>query len=95
MSSPLAAGPGLGAPPGLPEAPPADDMAPAAGCAACRRESLRLEANKAFAASLLQMSDNPVLGVREYARFARDLNSAINLHNALCKRYPVSRLKIR
>jgi hypothetical protein len=94
MSSPHAAAPGLGAGAGLPDAPPAADIAPAVECDACRRESLRLEANKAFAASLLQMSDNPVLGVREYARFARDLNTAINLHNALCKRYPVTRLTL-
>ena len=61
---------------------------------ACRRESLRLEANKAFAESMLRMSDNPVLAAREYARFARDLNTAINVHNAVCKRYPVSLLPL-
>lgn len=94
MSSPYAGGPGIRALAGLPEAPLADDVARGTECDACRRESLRLEANKAFATSMLHKCDNPVLAVREYARFARDLNTAINLHNALCKRYPVSRLTL-
>lgn len=55
---------------------------------------MRLEANKAFATSMLHKCDNPVLAMREYARFARDLNTAINLHNSLCKRYPVRRLPV-
>lgn len=95
MSSPYAAGPGTQALAGLPEAPLADDVAQGADCDACRRESLRLEANKSFATSMLHKCDNPVMAAREYARFARDLNTAINLHNALCKNHPVSRLTIR
>lgn len=96
MSSPYAAQPGIQAlTGGLPDAPPADDAAREAGCDACRRESLRLEANKAFAASMLSKCDNPVMAAREYARFARDLNTAINLHNSLCKHNPVSLLAIR
>lgn len=78
----------------LPAVSADDGAAQDTGCGACLRESLRLEANKAFAASMLHMSDNPVLAVREYARFARDLNTAINLHNAMCKRYPVRRLTL-
>lgn len=95
MSAPLAGAPDVRSLVGLPAATRGEDTVPDPGCDACRRESLRLEANKAFARSLLQMSDNPVLGVREYARFARDLNTAINLHNAMCKHYPVSRLENR
>jgi len=94
MSSPRAGGSGVQALAGLPAAQPDDDATQSTGCDACRREFLRLEANKAFAASMLQMSDNPVLAVREYARFARDLNAAINLHNAMCKRCPVQRLTL-
>ena len=92
MSSPDAGGPVLYALAQPRPAHPIDEDEGGTGCDACRRESIRLEANKAFAESLLQMSDNPVLAMREYARFARDLNAAINLHNALCKRYPVRRL---
>ena len=38
---------------------------------------------------MLQMFDNPVLAVREYQRFVRDLNISINVHNAVCKPHPV------
>ena len=55
----------------------------------CLRESLRLEANKLAATRMLQMFDNPVLALREYNRFVRDLNISINVHNAVCKPYPV------
>jgi len=58
-------------------------------CDPCLRESLRLEANKLAATRMLQMYDNPVLALREYNRFVRDLNIAINVHNALCKPHPV------
>ena len=54
-------------------------------CNPCLRESLRLEANKLAATRMLQMFDNPVLALREYNRLVRDLNIAINVHNALCK----------
>jgi hypothetical protein len=73
---------------------PRGDGRTQAGSDACRRESARLEANKAFAASMLQMSDNPVLAAREYNRFARDLNAAINVHNAMCKSHPVRPLPL-
>lgn len=55
----------------------------------CLRESRRLEANKLAATRMLQMFDNPVLALREYNRFVRDLNISINVHNAVCKPYPV------
>ena len=58
-------------------------------CDPCLRESRRLEANKLAAARMLQMFDNPVLALREYNRFVRDLNISINVHNSLCKPYPV------
>jgi hypothetical protein len=58
-------------------------------CDPCLRESLRLEANKLAATRMLQMYDNPVLALREYNRFVRDLNISINVHNALCKPHPV------
>ena len=34
---------------------------------------------------MLQMFDNPILALREYNRLVRDLNIAINVHNAVCK----------
>jgi hypothetical protein len=58
-------------------------------CDPCLRESLRLEANKLAATRMLQMYDNPVLALREYNRFVRDLNISINVHNALCKPHSV------
>ncbi len=76
------------------QAPLADAPRDANDCDACQRESARLEANKTFATRMLQMSDNPVLAAREYGRFVRDLNAAINVHNAVCKRYPVSPLPL-
>ena len=54
-------------------------------CDPCLRESLRLEANKLAATRMLQMFDNPILALREYNRLVRDLNIAINVHNAVCK----------
>ena len=59
----------------------------------CRRECLRLEANKVAAERMMRLFENPVLAVREYSRFVRDLNRSINLHNSVCKRYPVLPLK--
>ena len=61
---------------------------------ACRRERLRLEANKVAAVRMLHLFDNPVRARREYSKVARDLNAAINLHNALCKPYPVTPLPL-
>ncbi|MFT5175346.1 MAG: hypothetical protein ACI8W7_003536 [Gammaproteobacteria bacterium] len=58
-------------------------------CDLCLRESQRLEANKLAATRMLQMFDNPILAVREYKRFVRDLNISINVHNAVCKPHPV------
>ena len=60
-----------------------------AGIDLCLRESQRLEANKLAATRMLQMFDNPVLALREYKRFVRDLNISINVHNAVCKPHPV------
>ena len=50
---------------------------------------MRLEANKLAAGRMLRLFDNPVLALREYNRFVRDLNLSINLHNSVCTRYPV------
>ena len=67
----------------------------ACGCASrdardvCRRECMRLEANKVAAGRMLRLFENPVLALREYNRFVRDLNLSINLHNSVCARYPV------
>ena len=61
-------------------------------CDPCLRESLRLEANKLAATRMLQMFDNPILALREYKRFVRDLNISINVHNAVCKPHRVQPL---
>ena len=64
----------------------------AESCDPCLRESRRLEANKLAATRMLQMFDNPVLALREYNRFVRDLNISINVHNAVCKPHRVQPL---